>query len=75
MPTIHIIGAIRILMYFDDHNPPHFHAEYNEYEGLISIENLELIEGKIPNKQLKKVIEWASENQDKLMEYWTEFSN
>ncbi len=35
MPTIAIIDSIRIMMYFKDHIPPHFHAEYNEFEVLI----------------------------------------
>ena len=37
MPVIYIIDSIKIVLYFDDHNPPHFHAIYNEYEEVIEI--------------------------------------
>ena len=29
MPEISLFYGIRITMYYEDHNPPHFHAEYN----------------------------------------------
>ena len=74
MPTIHIIDSIKIMIYFDDHLPPHFHAEYNEYEELIEINTLETYRGKLPNRQRKRVIEWAKENQDYLRQKWTEFN-
>lgn len=57
MPIIHLLDSIKILMYFSDHNPPHFHAEYNEFEEVIEIKSLETYQGKLPLKQRKKVIE------------------
>ncbi|HFA51957.1 MAG TPA: DUF4160 domain-containing protein [Bacteroidetes bacterium] len=54
MPTIHTLNSIKILIYFDDHLPPHFHAIYNEYEELIEIHTLETYRGKLPSKQRKK---------------------
>ncbi|MGB0929131.1 MAG: DUF4160 domain-containing protein [Chitinophagales bacterium] len=74
MPTIHLIQSIKILIYFNDHLPPHFHAQYNEYEELIEINTLETYQGKLPNKQRKRVIEWARQNQDFLIETWNEFN-
>lgn len=74
MPTIHIIGSIKILIYYEDHLPPHFHAIYNEYEELIEIQTLETYRGKIPSKQRKKVIAWAEENKDQLIEIWNNFN-
>lgn len=74
MPTIHIIDSIRIMIYYDDHLPPHFHAEYNEYEELIEINSLQTYRGKLPGKQRKKVVEWAKENQEFLMDRWFEFN-
>lgn len=75
MPTIHIIDAIKILIYFDDHAPPHFHAEYNEYKELIEINTLESYRGKLPKKQKKKVIKWAKNNQDFLIQKWNDFNS
>lgn len=75
MPQIHIIDSIKIWMYFNDHLPPHFHAEYNEYEIVIEIDTLEVYAGSLPNKQKKRVLKWAKENQEFLKEKWEEFQN
>ena len=48
MPTIKIIDSIKILIYFNDHLPPHFHAVYNEYEVLIEIKSLAIYAGELP---------------------------
>ena len=55
MPTIEIIDSVKILMYFRDHLPPHFHVEYNEYEVTVDIRTLEKLEGEMPSKPLKKL--------------------
>jgi len=57
-------------MYFNEHNPPNFHAEYNEFKASVSIETLGLIEGRLPAKVFSLVIEWATDHQDELMENW-----
>jgi hypothetical protein len=57
-------------MYFDDHNPPHFHAIYGEYNAQISIRDFALLEGYVPPKALSLVIEWASIHKEELMENW-----
>jgi len=73
MPTIYFIDSIKILIYFDDHMPPHFHAQYNEFEVLVEIESLSVYAGGLPNKQMKKVLVWAELNQDLLWEKWNAF--
>jgi len=57
-------------MYYQDHNPPHFHVRYNEYKASVSIEDLAILDGKLSPKALGLVIEWASQHQDELMEDW-----
>lgn len=42
-------------MFFDDHAPPHFHVQYNEYNAIVEIESGEIIRGSLPPKQLKYV--------------------
>nr|VFJ86665.1 MAG: protein of unknown function (DUF4160) [Candidatus Kentron sp. LFY] len=70
MPEIsRFLGTI-IYMYFNEHNPPHFHAEYNEFNASISIETLGLIEGKLPSRVMSLVVEWAQEHQDELWKNW-----
>jgi hypothetical protein len=50
MPTISMFYGILIRMYYEDHNPPHFHAVYGEYNGSFDINTLEMIEGDLPKK-------------------------
>jgi len=58
------------MMYFNDHLPPHFHAKYNEFRGKVTIEDLRLIEGKMPNRVMALILEWANNHRDSLMENW-----
>jgi len=74
MPCIKIIDSIRICVYSRDHNPPHFHAIYAEYEELIVIEDLSNYSGEIPLKQRKKVVSWAEEKKDYLKDQWQKFN-
>ena len=57
-------------MYFDDHNPPHFHVKYNDFRAVISIKDLLLIEGELPPRVLGLVIEWAGLHKKELLENW-----
>lgn len=61
-------------MYFGDHVPPHFHAEYVEFTAQISITSLGIVEGYLPPKALALVVEWASMHQAELMENWRSLS-
>ncbi len=57
-------------MYFGDHNPPHFHAKYGDSEVLISLDDFSVIEGKIPQRALSMVIEWAGIHKKELESNW-----
>lgn len=57
-------------MYWNDHMPPHFHASYGSDNVLISISDLEVIEGSFPSKQLKMLLGWAALRQDQLLDNW-----
>ena len=70
MPEISLFAGIRITMYYDDHNPPHFHASYNGHSALVDIENGYVIRGALPNRQLKYVLAWAELHRDDLMQDW-----
>lgn len=72
MPEIARFYGIIIKLFFGDHPPPHFHAVYGEHLGLFNIETLEMIEGDLPNRAKKLVLEWASLNQNELMNMWKE---
>lgn len=70
MPNICSFYGITIWIYWNDHNPPHFHAKYAESEILIIIETLTTYSGYLPSRALALVLEWASLHQDELMENW-----
>ena len=70
MPVISSFFGIYIMMYFDDHAPPHFHAKYNEFKAEILIKELAIRQGKLPPRVLGLVIEWASEHQKELLDNW-----
>lgn len=59
MPVISEFYAIVIKIYFmqKEHKPPHLHAIYGEYISAINIKTLEVIEGDLPDKELKLVKE------------------
>ena len=69
MPEICRFLGIIIRMYYREHYPSHFHAEYNEYEITVNIED-GVIEGKFPKRALKVVMEWYELNKEDLKENW-----
>lgn len=70
MPEISMFAGIRITMYYSDHNPPHFHAEYAGYKALVDIQNGYVIQGALPSRQLKFVLAWDELHRDELMQNW-----
>lgn len=70
MPSVSRFFGIAIYMYFNDHLPPHFHAEYGGDEALYEIETLRVYSGALPRRVHRMVIEWADSNRDELMENW-----
>jgi len=57
-------------MYFDEHNPPHFHARYGDFRAAISISDLRCVQGKLPKRVMALVLEWADEHRDELLKNW-----
>lgn len=57
-------------MYYNDHAPPHFHAKYGEYEALIKIEPLGVLNGSLPPRALSLVMEWAARHKQALLNDW-----
>ncbi|MEO5946476.1 MAG: DUF4160 domain-containing protein [Chitinophagaceae bacterium] len=60
MPSISRFLGIVIYFYYRDHNPPHFHAVYGEFEAEIVIEDLSVDVGYLPPRVLGLVMEWAA---------------
>ena len=70
MPEVSRFFGIVIKLFYEDHNPPHFHAEYGESMALIDIRNLTVFSGRLPPRVLGLVIEWATLHQQELLDDW-----
>ncbi len=70
MPTISRFFGITISMYFDDHEPPHFHARAGEFNAKIRADTLELLAGDLPRRELRLVLAWAELHAPELMDDW-----
>ena len=69
MPTISMFYGIIIRMYYDDHNPPHFHAFFGEYKATFNLDG-ELIDGNMPNSKTKLISAWTLIHKEDLMANW-----
>jgi hypothetical protein len=69
IPEICRFLGIVIYMLYDDHRPPHFHAEYGEYKITVEI-NTGVIQGRFPRRALKALLEWYELHRDDLLEDW-----
>ncbi|WP_373513526.1 DUF4160 domain-containing protein [Persicitalea sp.] len=69
MPEISRFYGIVIQMFYNDHNPPHFHFEYGEYKAVVNFKQ-EIVKGHMPSRALKLVFEWMELHQEELSENW-----
>jgi hypothetical protein len=72
MPELSRFYGIVIYMFAKDHLPPHFHAKYGEFIGVMDIRTGELREGKLPRRALRLVQDWAEIHEDELLRNWKE---
>ena len=70
MPEISRFYGIIIRMFYNDHNPPHFHVIYQENEATMDINTLEILNGFIPKRAKLLVVEWAIEHREELTTNW-----
>ncbi len=71
MPEItRFYGIIIKIFFVREHNPPHFHAVYGEYNGSFIIDTLEMNEGDLPHKAQALIKEWAEQYKKDIMEMW-----
>ena len=70
MPTISFFYGIAIQMFFDDHNPPHFHARYGTARAVVRISDGQIIAGELPPTAARMVKEWALLRRTELEHNW-----
>ena len=69
MPEISRFYGIIIMMYYNDHKPPHFHAIYGEQEITVDIQT-GMIQGRMSRRAINMVFEWYEKHKGELMENW-----
>jgi hypothetical protein len=75
MPEVSRFFGISIRMYYDDHNPPHFHALYAGAEAEVGIDPLAVLRGRLSRRALGLVMEWAAAHQQELLDNWQLLDN
>ena len=70
MPEVCRFYGIIIAFYYNEHNPPHFHAKYGEFVAEIEISTLQILKGELPKRAKSMVLEWADEHRTELMQDW-----
>ena len=70
MPRVSQFFGVAIYMYFNDHNPPHFHAEYGGAEAIYAIDTLDVLRGLLPRRAHSMVLEWALAHRGELRANW-----
>ena len=69
MPEISRFYGIIIMMNFREHNPPHFHAQYQDFEVTIDIKT-GLVNGRMSKRALKMIFEWLELHKEELLSDW-----
>ena len=67
--VIYVLYGVIILMFIDDHNPPHIHVRYGGSRVSITIEN-HTVKGQLPPRLLNMVLQWMDKHHDELVENW-----
>jgi hypothetical protein len=75
VPSISRFHGIVIWMYFNDHDPPHFHARAAGHQARVRIDGLEVLTNELTRKQLAMVLAWAAMHQAELEENWRRARN
>ena len=74
MPTLQRFGSVSVRMYADDHRPPHFHIAAPDFEVLVRISDLTVIEGDARPTQIAEALAWAQTHQEMLALKWAELN-
>ena len=70
MPTIAWFYGIMIQMYYNDHEPPHFHARYGDAKAVVRLSDGEIISGELPPTATRLIRQWALARSAELQDNW-----
>jgi len=69
MPEICRFYGIIIFINYNDHEPPHFHARYDDQEVIMEIKS-GIVKGQMSKRALRMLFEWSEMHQEELLENW-----
>jgi hypothetical protein len=75
MPTIFLVGGLKVQVFADDHHPPHFHITGPEIQVLVRIDDLSILHGDRHRRQVREVLAWADGNRDILWTAWAQLND
>jgi hypothetical protein len=64
------LSGTKIYIHPFDHAPPHVHVYRAEYEAMVNMRSLQIMEGAIPRKAYRPLMEWMDRNSNELLERW-----
>jgi len=70
MPIISTFFGIVIRMYYQDHAPPHFHAEHQGQHATFEFSGQPMAGGLTSGTALRLIREWAAAHQTELAANW-----
>jgi hypothetical protein len=70
VPRLSTFYGIAIYVYWDDHNPPHYHGIYGEHEAWMVIATMAVLRGSLPRRALRLVKAWHRLHQVELEAAW-----
>ncbi len=70
MPEISRFYGMVVAMFFNDHDPPHFHVRYAGFKAILALDTLDVLRGDLPPRALSLVREWARLHAEELQEDW-----
>ena len=73
MPEIKRFGGFKLLMFFQDENPPHVHIRGAGFAAKVRISNGDLLAGGAPAKVLRQARRWIQQHSAELATLWDEF--
>ena len=75
MPRLCHFNGITITMDYMGHNPPHFHANYGEFDISVAIPSFRVTGDDFPAPKKRALLNWAGEHLKELLECWEDASN
>ena len=75
MPTLVVLGNVKIQMFGGDHNPPHFHVVTPDGEAVVQLSSLLVFRGGVRPRELAVALAWARRNLEQLDDEWNRLNS